>query len=61
MNCHGLEYSLSSVADQELIEKCFQGQPTETNRSVKMAVEWFEAKKRKRDAKKAKKAAVKKP
>lgn len=51
MNCHGLEYSLSSVADRELVEKCFQGQPAEINRSVQMAVEWFEKKK----AKKAKK------
>ena len=52
MNCHGLEFSLSSVADKQLIESCFQGQPGEINRSVQMAMEWFAEKKRKREERK---------
>ena len=52
INCHGLEFSLSCVADKQLIKSCFQGQPAEINQSVKMAAEWFEAKRRKREARK---------
>ena len=52
INCHGLEYSLSSVADRDLIDSCFQGQPAEVNQSVQMAADWFAEKKRKREARK---------
>ncbi|QDT65188.1 cytochrome c3 family protein [Calycomorphotria hydatis] len=47
-SCHGLEYSINSLADPQLIENCFQGQPAVQIQSVAMAVEWFEAKERER-------------
>ena len=44
MSCHGLEFSLNSLADSLLIEKCFQGQPTVTIDSAQMAKRWFQEK-----------------
>ncbi|WP_233148196.1 cytochrome c3 family protein [Rhodopirellula sp. MGV] len=41
MNCHGLEYSLSALADENLIRNGFSGTPTERNKSVEMAHQWF--------------------
>lgn len=48
MNCHGVEFSLNSLADRALIDQCFNGQPSISIDSVKMAVEWFEQRKKKR-------------
>ena len=44
MSCHGLEFSLSSLADSLLIQRCFQGQPETSVDSVQMAKRWFEEK-----------------
>lgn len=48
MNCHGVEYSLSALADPQLIDRCFDGAPQVQSESVQMAVEWFESKEKKR-------------
>lgn len=50
MSCHGLEFSLNSMADSLLIQNCFQGQPTVTIDSAQMAKRWFEEKEKKRQA-----------
>ncbi len=52
MSCHGLEFSLNSLADSLLIERCFQGQPTVEIDSAQMAKRWFEAKEKKKKARK---------
>ena len=51
MNCHGLEFSLNSLADSELIEQCFAGAPKATVESAQMAKQWFEEKENKRQSK----------
>ena len=59
LNCHSLEYSLSSLADPHSKDSCFGSQPEETIDSVEMAHDWFEkqdAKRRARQAKKSKQA-----
>jgi len=38
MQCHSLEFSLSSLADQRLIDNNFTGKPTETVASIEMAL-----------------------
>jgi len=38
MKCHGLEFTLSSLADGALIEKNFTGKPVETIASIEMAL-----------------------
>ena len=43
LNCHGLEFSLSSLADPALTANCFDGEPSNRNQSVEMAHAWFEA------------------
>ncbi|MEM1226034.1 MAG: cytochrome c3 family protein [Planctomycetota bacterium] len=48
LNCHGLEYSLSSLADPDSVRNCFGEPPAERNDSVRMAKEWFESKAKKR-------------
>ena len=48
MSCHGLEFSLNSLADSLLIQRCFQGQPTVEIDSAQMAKRWFEEKERKK-------------
>ncbi|MEM6472124.1 MAG: cytochrome c3 family protein [Planctomycetota bacterium] len=50
LHCHGLEFSLSALADTELIRRQFDHAPLETVPSVQMARDWFEsrAKRRKR-------------
>ena len=46
MSCHGLEFSLNSLADSLLIERCFDGQPSTEIDSAQMAKRWFEQKER---------------
>ena len=41
MNCHGLEFSIDSLADQSLVDACFNGRPTNHVKSVDMAAAWF--------------------
>ena len=48
MSCHGLEFSLNSLADSLLIERCFQGQPSVEIDSAQMAKRWLESKGRKK-------------
>lgn len=51
-HCHGLEFSLSSLADPNSMDSCFGKSPTTRVRSVEMAHAWFEEQDRKRDARK---------
>jgi len=44
MNCHGLEFSINALADQDLIDNNFQGQPKVHIKSIDMAVERVEKK-----------------
>ncbi|MGB1800796.1 MAG: hypothetical protein ACPHLK_08215, partial [Gammaproteobacteria bacterium] len=37
MNCHGLEFSINALADEELIRKNFNGQPSVKIEGMKMA------------------------
>lgn len=57
--CHGLEFSLSSLADSVLIESCFSGQPEQRTQSVQMAHEWFEQQRLKRERRQKKSATSK--
>ncbi len=47
MSCHGLEFSMNSLADSLLIRNCFQGQPSVQIESAQMAHRWFEEKRQK--------------
>ena len=49
-SCHGLEFSLSVLAESELMATCYDRAPTVLNESVKMAHEWFEQQRIKREA-----------
>ena len=44
MNCHGLEYSLSALADESCVNSCFSTAPSQRVESVQMAHDWFETK-----------------
>ncbi|MCS7468088.1 cytochrome c3 family protein [Stieleria sp. ICT_E10.1] len=48
-HCHGLEYSLSALADPRSITSCFGDAPTERIKSVQMARAWFEQRRAKRE------------
>ena len=50
MKCHGLEFSLNSLADSLLIQNCFQGQSSVNIESAQMAKRWFEEKERQKQA-----------
>jgi hypothetical protein len=39
MNCHGLEFSIDALADEELVNRNFIGQPSKHVESINMAVE----------------------
>ncbi len=43
-HCHGVAYSIDALADEKLIETCFQGEPSVHIQSVDMVKAWFEAK-----------------
>ncbi|MFK8112143.1 MAG: cytochrome c3 family protein [Rubripirellula sp.] len=47
-SCHGLEFSLSALADPDLTETCFEGQPKTRTESVSMAHDWFQLQDEKR-------------
>ncbi|WP_286177669.1 cytochrome c3 family protein [Rhodopirellula sp. JC639] len=49
-HCHGLEYSLSALADPQSVASCFAEAPTERIKSVQMAHEWFQQQEAKRAA-----------
>lgn len=46
MNCHGLQFSLESLADTKLIETNFNGKPTVVNEGFAMALEREDLKRR---------------
>ncbi|MDG1875327.1 MAG: cytochrome c3 family protein [Mariniblastus sp.] len=48
MHCHGLGFSIDSLADESLIDRCFQGTPKKHVDSIGMAQRWFEAKQKKK-------------
>ncbi|MEM9365023.1 MAG: cytochrome c3 family protein [Planctomycetota bacterium] len=55
--CHGLEYSLSSLADSSAKQHCYSQAPEERTESVQMAHDWFveqEAKRARRQSKRTK-------
>ena len=47
-HCHGLEYSLSALADPNLVRTCFGSPPQSRARSVQMAHDYFEQRRTKR-------------
>ena len=51
-SCHGLEYSLSALADKEVVKRCFADPPTDRIQSVQMARKWFDDQRAKREARK---------
>ena len=52
LDCHGLEFSLSSLADVDAARSCYAAAPDHRIESVQMAHNWFEARRAKRDARK---------
>ncbi len=51
-NCHGLQFSLDSLADPELSLNCYSTAPSRTVESIDMAHRWFEAQSQKRSRRK---------
>ena len=47
-HCHGLEFSLSSLADPDCVGGCFSVSPATRNESVRMAHEHFESRRKRR-------------
>lgn len=47
-NCHGLEFSLSALADPEVARGCFGESPQQRTESVEMAHEYFETRRARR-------------
>ena len=44
MDCHGMQFSLDALADTQLIQQCFGGQPDDHVESIDMAKAWFDLK-----------------
>lgn len=59
LNCHGLEMSLSSLADPHSKATCYGQAPDERTESVQMAHDWFVSRAAKAEARKAKQRARK--
>lgn len=53
-HCHGVAFSIDALADEKLIQNCFQGEPSVHIQSVDMVKAWFEAKEKKRNRRKKK-------
>lgn len=51
-HCHGLEYSLSALADPNLAMTCYDGPPGNRSKSVQMTHDYFEQRRLKREQKK---------
>lgn len=47
MNCHGLQFTLDSLADPALKKNCYSSTPTSSVKSLQMVKDWFDSKKRK--------------
>ena len=54
LHCHGLEFSLSSLADPDAMAKCYGEAPQERIKSVEMSHAWFEARAAKSAARRSK-------
>ncbi len=54
MQCHGIAFSIDSLADANLVKACFAGRSQTQIKSVEMVREWFETKAKKRANRKAK-------
>lgn len=54
MNCHGLQFSLDSLADRQLIDNCYATRPTVQVESLEMAKAWFDEKEREKEARQKK-------
>lgn len=50
-NCHGVEFSIDALADRNLINHGFDGQPEKHIESAKMAKDWFDSKRKRRKPK----------
>jgi len=48
MNCHGLAFSIDSLADPELVRNCYSTPPSMHIKSIDMAKAWFDTKETKR-------------
>ena len=46
MNCHGLQFSIDSLADPALKDTCFGSSPSGHIESIDMAKAWFDEKER---------------
>lgn len=57
MNCHGVEFSISSLANADVVKDCFAFGPESKTKSVQMAKDWFAEKERLRQERKRKRAA----
>ncbi|MCC9655503.1 cytochrome c3 family protein [Rhodopirellula halodulae] len=55
MNCHGPGFSIDALADEQLIQKCFDAPPTIHIDSVDLAKARFDEQQRKREARRKKK------
>ena len=53
-HCHGVAYSIDALADEKLIQTCFQGTPSVHIESVDMVKAWFESKAKKRKSRSSK-------
>ena len=53
LHCHGLEFSLRSLADPKCVDGCFGASPLGRTESVDMAHNWFEQKRAQREERKA--------
>ena len=54
IHCHGLQFTLNTLADTSSINACFQSPPSTHISSIEMAVEWFAAQERKRQQRRKK-------
>lgn len=46
MNCHGLQFTLDSLADSQQKSQCYSAAPTSHVKSLEMVQEWFRSKQR---------------
>lgn len=47
INCHGLQFTLDSLADVALKDNCYSTTPTSSVKSLQMVKDWFDSKERK--------------
>lgn len=47
LQCHGLQFTLDSLADERLLKNCYSSRPERHVQSLEMVREWFDSKNRK--------------